>query len=146
MKVAGGALLHCTGCFPALSWQADGATFSDNFRILDLASYDGIIGLDWLGKYSPMVTHWEQGWIAIQHDGRQVVLHGETADQCTHALVELQLMQEQTKEQQSVPAEVQMVLDKFQTVFEAPTGLTPRRQYGHHIPLIPGARPVSVRP
>lgn len=41
--------------------------------------------------------------------------------------------------------EVQALLDKFESVFTVPTGLPPRRQYDHHIPLIPGARPVPVR-
>jgi hypothetical protein len=60
VKVARGAILECTTHFPALQWSADGAEFSDRFKVLALASYDGIIGLDWLGKYSPMTTHWEQ--------------------------------------------------------------------------------------
>lgn len=61
VKVAGGAILQSTDYFPSLQWDADRATFSDTFKVLDLASYDGIIGLEWLGKYNPMVTHWEQG-------------------------------------------------------------------------------------
>ena len=65
VQVAGGAILQCTSSFSALNWSADGAQFTDTFRVLDLASYDGIVGLDWLGKYSPMVTHWEQGWLAF---------------------------------------------------------------------------------
>jgi hypothetical protein len=89
VKVAGGSILQCTTHFPSLQWSADGAEFSDPFKVLELASYDGIIGLDWLGKYSPMTTHWEQGWLSIQQGGRQVVLHGELETNCTHALVEI---------------------------------------------------------
>jgi hypothetical protein len=102
MKVAGGAILQCTTHFPSLQWSADGAEFSDTFKVLDLASYDGIIGLDWLGKYSQMTTHWEQGWLSIQQGGRQVVLHGELETNCTNALVEIQLLHEQLTE--SAPA------------------------------------------
>lgn len=45
-----------------------------------------------------------------------------------------------------VAPDMQVILDEFASVFEAPTGLPPRRAHDHHIPLIPGARPVSVRP
>jgi len=38
------------------------------------------------------------------------------------------------------------LLDHFSSVFETPSGLPPRRQYDHQIPLLPGARPVSMRP
>jgi hypothetical protein len=37
-------------------------------------------------------------------------------------------------------------LDHFSSVFDEPTYLPPRRQYDHRIPLIPGAKPVSLRP
>lgn len=61
-------------------------------------------------------------------------------------MVELQLLQESDKEQHQIPAEVQAILEQYGKVFEAPTGLPPWLQYDHQIPLIPGARPVSVRP
>jgi len=146
VKVAGGAILKSKQYFPSLLWEADGARFTDTFKVLELASYDGIIGLDWLGKYSPMLTHWEQGWIAIQHEGRQIVLHGDVHVQCTHALVELHLIQEHERPEKVIPVEIQEILDEFASVFAAPSGLPPRRRYDHHIPLIPGARPVSIRP
>ena len=68
VKVAGGALLHCTEYFPHLEWTAADTVFTDQFCILSLGGYDGIIGHDWLVKYSPMTTHWEQGWISFLKD------------------------------------------------------------------------------
>jgi hypothetical protein len=146
VKVAGGAILQCTTHFPSLQWSADGAEFSDPFKVLDLASYDGIIGLDWLGKYSPMTTHWEQGWLSIQQGGRQVVLHGELEPNCTHALVEIQMVHEQPTAPIPVSPAVQSILEKYAEVFKAPTGLPPQRLYDHKTPLVPGAQPISVRP
>jgi hypothetical protein len=95
VKVDGGAILQTTHYFPQLQWEADGAQFHDTFKVIDLASYDGIIGLDWLGKYSPMTTHWEEGWIAFQHEGRQFVLRSDQPIQCTHALVQISTLQEE---------------------------------------------------
>jgi hypothetical protein len=46
VKVAGGAVLPCFEYFPALTWTAQGTDFQDDFKILELGSYDGIIGLD----------------------------------------------------------------------------------------------------
>jgi hypothetical protein len=58
VKVAGGVLLPSDEFLLALQWTTEGHTFIDSFRILPLGSYDGIIGLDWLAKFSPMTTHW----------------------------------------------------------------------------------------
>jgi hypothetical protein len=107
VQVAGGSVLQCVAHFPLLAWEADGALFHDTFKVLQLASYDGIIGMDWLSKYSPMVTHWEQGWLAIQYEGRQVVLQGDQQQFITHAMVELQLLQEADQLKQVLPSEIQ---------------------------------------
>lgn len=42
--------------------------------------------------------------------------------------------------------DIQPLLDQFSPVFTAPEGLPPRRSYDHTIPLMPGARPVTIRP
>jgi len=43
------------------------------------------MGLDWLAQYSPMITHWGQHWIALQHGNELVVLHGEEGSSTIHA-------------------------------------------------------------
>lgn len=58
VQIASGSLLECLDFFPQLEWTADGTIFADTFRVLALGIYDGIVGLDWLSKYSPMTTHW----------------------------------------------------------------------------------------
>jgi hypothetical protein len=68
VQVAGGEVLHSTNFFPPLTWSLDGHYFTDNFRIISLNSYDGIVGHDWLAKLSPMITHSSQHWLAIVRD------------------------------------------------------------------------------
>jgi hypothetical protein len=76
-----------------------------------------------------------------------VVLHGGEGPEITHALVELHLLQTLSEAKQATHSqEVQQLLNEFAIVFQEPSGLPPSRQYDHHIPLIPGARPVSMRP
>jgi hypothetical protein len=90
-----------------------------------------------------MLTHWSQHWLAMMKEEQLIVLHGEGTAGVTHALIELHVIQdtaESTAAQHS-PG-IQALLDKFSDVFDTPTGLLPRRQYDHQIPLIPGARPV----
>lgn len=147
VQVAGGKILTSTEFFPELQWTSHGYDFVGMFRILPLNSYDGIIGHDWLAKHSPMLTHWSQHWLAFEREGQLVVLHGEEAPQITHDMIELHVVQvaEQEPEQQH-NSEIQSLLDHFSEVFATPTGLPPTRQYDHQIPLIPGARPVSMRP
>jgi hypothetical protein len=93
-----------------------------------------------------MLTHWSQNWLAIVRQDQLIVLYGDGATGVTHALVELHLVQDINSETVSHSPGVQRLLDKFAFVFATPSGLPPRRQYDHQIPLVPGARPVSMRP
>lgn len=52
----------------------------------------------------------------------------------------------QVTEQTPVPQDMQLILDKYGNVSANPKGLPPIRNYDHTIPLIPGARPISMRP
>jgi hypothetical protein len=47
--------------------------------VLRLQNYDGIIGLNWLAKHSPMVTHWAQQWLDFSRGEKLIVMHGEGA-------------------------------------------------------------------
>jgi hypothetical protein len=58
--VAGGKILNYDEGFSELQWSSEGYQFSESFHILNLQNYDGILGLDWLAKHSPMLSHWAQ--------------------------------------------------------------------------------------
>lgn len=49
-------------------------------------------------------------------------------------------------DQDQLPAAISNLLAEFQVVFSTPTSLPPSRDCDHTIPLIPGTRPVNVRP
>jgi hypothetical protein len=52
----------------------------------------------------------------------------------------------QPQESDHIPKVIQFLLITYQVVFEDPTGLPPRRQCDHKIPLIQGASPVQAGP
>ena len=114
--------------FPELQWSVDSAVFTDDFKVLALGSYDGILGWDWLAKHSPMLTDWKQGWLAVKHQGKTVVLQGADNNSGVHGVLLLQLMQEsKVSEPEEKLPEVKGLLAKFSAVFATPTGLPPRR-------------------
>lgn len=61
-------------------------------------------------------------------------------------MLSLCLIQPDKVDEPPLSAEVQELLQSFQTVFSEPEGLPPRRAVSHAIPLIEGARPVQIRP
>ena len=47
---------------------------------------------------------------------------------------------------ESIPVEVQAIVDEFAVLFATPNELPPRCVCDHSIPVIPGAQPVNIRP
>jgi hypothetical protein len=59
MKVARGGVLHYSRFLSQLPWSIDHCSFTSDFRVLDLQSFDVIVSMDWLLAFSPMHIHWE---------------------------------------------------------------------------------------
>ena len=166
VRVANGGVMRCDQELPACPWQTHGVTFDTNLKVLPLGCYDVILGIDWLAQHSPMKVHWLEKTMDFDYKGDTVHLQGARANisQChqlsSDELTELlqrsgvaRMVQLYAAEQGEpiitevpVPAEVEALISEFGHLFEEPKGLPPQRSFDHTIPLLPGAKPVNVRP
>ena len=166
VRVANGGVMHCNRELPACSWRTQGVTFHTDLKVLPLGCYDVILGIDWLSQHSPMNVHWKEKTMQFEYDGKQVHLAGAQADttQCQQLsgedlerllqrsgvarVIHLCVMASEGVKatELPVPTAVTDLLREFQHLFEEPRGLPPRRAFDHAIPLLPGAKPVNVRP
>lgn len=83
------------------------------------------------------------------YNGSSVLLQGVLPDLPVELVVQLcffSLSGEQQTELSLLPTEVQALVDQFAELFAEPSSLPPSRACDHEIPLIPGARPVNIRP
>lgn len=162
VQIADGGQLNCCKVIPNCDWWIQGQHFSSNFRLLPLGNYDVILGMDWLEQFSPMQIEWNHKWLEFFHQGKMIRLQGVTSQisQCSAisgeqlqgmtkkgsvlCLVQLQAVQPSSLPE--VPDVVQPLLQEFSGVFAEPTGLPPKRTCDHHIPLVPNAKPISLRP
>jgi hypothetical protein len=76
VKVADGNSICCSSELNAAEWSVQGIRFHSNLRVILLASYDMIAGMDWLQAFSPMKVDWADKWISIPYGSRHVRLHG----------------------------------------------------------------------
>lgn len=163
VKIADGATMTCSKELVGCEWWCQGVTFKTNLKVLPLGGYDVIIGMDWLQSHNPMGIDWKDKRLAFWDQGKLVQLKGlqveaivckevEPGELLTilqqagiTGMVQIQCMEEVDTEE-SIPSEIDQVLNKFPGVFAEPTELPPPRAFDHAIPLIPGAKPVNLRP
>lgn len=146
VKVAGGGIFLCTQFIPQCQWTCGQTTFCSSFKVLPLQGYDGIVGMDWLSTHSPQLVDWQQKWLAFPYQGKWVCLHGNVPSEFACAVIEVHMLSNNATEHGAFPPEIQKILDTFVTVFSEPSGLPPKREVTHSIPLVEGARPVQIRP
>jgi hypothetical protein len=86
---------------------------------------------------------------------QQSQLHQLKQMQQTHAIAEcftVQLLHNETGPEEikglsdDVEPEIAMLLETYKGVFQTPSGLPPPREENHAIPLLPGSKPVKVKP
>jgi hypothetical protein len=96
-----------------------------------------------------MKVHWKDKWLEIPYHGQTIVLRGEAPPPADQVLLQICFATDDGPIESSVsllPEEIQSLVSQFSLLFEEPSSLPPSRPCDHVIPLIPGARPVNVRP
>lgn len=162
VKVASGEVLICDKQLPDYAWWLQGRCYRTNFKLLSLPGYDAILGIDWLQGLGVMRIIWVQKWLEYEINGSPVRIQGvmPKVDACPlisgdklmglckmGALMHLfQITSETDIHKPEIPIMIQEVMNEFNSVFEEPQGLPPRRRCDHSIPLIPGSKPVNLRP
>ena len=122
-----------------------------------------VLGMDWPERFSPIWIHWKRKLLRFTHAGQRISLKGikDKLSTC-HKLKArklkgllrkggvaqmIHLCQTQPNPPtESIPAPIQTLVDSHAHLFKAPDSLPPTRAFDHHIPLIPGVKPVNIKP
>ncbi|XP_027118691.1 uncharacterized protein [Coffea arabica] len=152
--------LYC----PNVTWSIQGYNFSFPLVIMELGTWDMILGLDWMVQYSPITFDFKQLMIKLSEEDGEMVLKG-AAEQPSIKLVRgkaiKKFMQQKHRtlasicsvpedsnsdDVNSLPSEISELLHQFSDIFAEPTQLPPKRAHDYTIPLKPGAQPFKLIP
>lgn len=145
------------------TWWAQGHTFIHSVRILPISCFDLVLGMNWLKKHSPMWIHWKRKLLRFSYEGARISLKGikDSTSSCIKIktkklkglvkkwgvaqVVHLCLVST-TCSAVNIPPEIQQLVEQNSELFQDPQILPPSREFDHKIPLIPGVKPVNVKP
>ncbi|XP_043724096.1 uncharacterized protein LOC122671070 [Telopea speciosissima] len=160
--VGNGEFLLCTQRCKSVPLLLQGHFFTLDLFILPLEGADIVLGIQWLELLGPILTDYKMLTMEFEWEGVKVQLKGEPCINgdplprkqlhqlyCTKgiaSLYHLKISVDSPPSSAHLPSEVQSLLQKFDSVFSSPTELPPHREFDHQIHLLPGSKPVTVRP
>jgi len=162
VELANGTTLITDKMVPSLEWWSNGHTLVTDMKVLDLPTYDAILGYDWLSSNSPMTCDWANKAIQFNSNGQLINLCGLSSNTATVQEISMDTLSKWMQGNvvwslavlepiaPDVPPshspQVEQVLQQYQTVFTDPKALPPSRAHDHHIPLLPNTTPMNSRP
>ena len=164
VMVGSGDSIECMGKCKNLPIMIQGHLFTVEAYVLDLKGADIVLGVQWMMKLGEIRTNYQHLTMQFEWNGTNVKLQGErllkpralnekalqkmVASDAVASFFHLRVLEEDMNsvEYQLQPTEVQEILNRFSKIFEEPRELPPCRTVDHHIHLLVGAEPVSVRP
>lgn len=119
-------------------------------------------------KLGTVLFYYTNLWMEFDFNGQRIRLHGLTQPQFTQIraatltksdtdlmqMYQLTVEPIQSQHDQQfgsdapncIATQLRSLLQEFQDIFAAPTGLPPVKDHDHHIPLLPRVPPVNVKP
>nr|XP_027071740.1 uncharacterized protein LOC113696535 [Coffea arabica] len=161
VTLANGTDITSGAACPKVAWRIQDYQFQFDMKIMELGSWDIILGVDWMCQFSPITFDFHTLSIALSDRGQLLHLQGfinqptmelmrgrdlrsfiqEKKRSCAH------LQANSTKDlQKDISELVEQVLQQFSQIFATPTGLPPERELDHQITLKPGAEPFKLKP
>jgi hypothetical protein len=148
VAVSNGEKVLCQQQFLQAAWEIQGCKFTSDLKILPLQHYDLIVGYDWLDKFSPMRVHRGAKWMAIPYGDSTMVLQGILSKLRAGEVIQVYQLQVpgvvKEADISGVPVEIRDLLTEYSVIFASKIEFPPQWDCCHTIPLIPGARPVSI--
>lgn len=168
--VGNGATLLCTHVAKNTQLEMQSSIFPVDLHILPIHGPDVILGMDWLESQGKVAADFAGKTLEFKHGGSmitlkglfpaprrislQTLLSGSPAPDTLKIFEVLLLQPEQpaavnvAREEfpAGLPWAVSKVLDKFHGVFSLPERMPPKRPFDHRVHLLPGTKPINVRP
>lgn len=170
MYVGNGASLLCSLVARSTKLFVQECKFLIDLHILDIHGPDVILGMAWLESLGIISADFVGKTLKFMLEGQPSVIHGMPPSPrriSLHSLALLtshstannfyEIVQLEPDQPASVcsldiafpvdtPAEILAVLEQFTSIFQIPTGMSPRRVFDHHIHLLPHTKQVNMRP
>ena len=165
VSVANGNVMSSLYVCKNFTWEFHGISYTSDVMILPLGGCKMVLGIQWLSTLGWVRCDFKNLIMEYNYNGRKIVLRGthqttlkwmqgktksngraispelSAITVCDYASTLLQL-----ESKVGCSEEIQQVLSEYESVFDVPKELPPKRAHDHKIPLVPNTPHVIIRP
>lgn len=145
--------LSTKGVIRLVTMQMQGYKFQHDYRLLTVAGYDLVLGVDWLETLRLVGWNFQHKTMEFTVDGVNHRIVGATGSlqsttQVCHIMASIQdgWHSKNNSESAPLPKPLQRLINTYVELFTDSTSLPPTRNVDHKITLMAGTTPVLVRP
>lgn len=152
-----GVYLQCDRKCKGVKLKIQGHEFLTDLYVLEIKGSDVVLGVQWLIELDTIKTNYKDLWMRFNYGGKEIEIQGENllgpnplkSKSLNKMLVSYSIsgfyhMQVMTdlgsSERSSTPEPINLLIQRFQRIFEEPKSLPPAREVDHRIPI------ESIRP
>ncbi|KAF7812849.1 Ty3/gypsy retrotransposon protein [Senna tora] len=163
VQTGSGAYLECKNLCADMELIIQNHVFMVDLFVLDLKGSDVVLGVQWLAGLGDIVINHKELRMSFQWGDGNVKIQGESLlipepingkgikrlaiENTLTCLFSLQKVVElEGGKGAELPGKISQLLNQYSVVFEEPKQLPPAREIDHKIGLLPGTKPVSIRP
>lgn len=165
VSIGDGRVLTGQGKCSGVELDIQGVKINEEYLLFDLGTIDVVLGYTWLAKLGETRINWGLHIMRFQVSDKWVAICGDPSllkekvslnsmeklveKEEVGYLLELQALFEATPgsdKTQKPSREVSKLLKEFESVFNMPPGLPPKRNREHAITLQAGTSPINIRP
>lgn len=160
--VGSGQRLRCKGVVQQVPLIIQECKLTFDLYVLSLHGADVVLRASWLSTLGRVVTNYREHIFQFSYQGttnnwkgleppstKPIQLHSLRRDTTTDAISMyycLQIVSTVPTQDEQVNPTLQAILESFVDIFQKPQGLPPSRAHDHAMHLVPGTKPVNVRP
>ncbi|KAJ8752156.1 hypothetical protein K2173_003764 [Erythroxylum novogranatense] len=157
VMVANRDQITCQGMCQGVSLTIQGYRTTADFFVLPSAACPIVLGVQWMATLGPIQTDYKTLTMTIKDHDKSIIFQGMrqgeakplSRKECNlhYGTIFLLQVHEATHQLQGqIHPQIQKLLVSYSQVFKQPQQLPPISHQDHHIPLLEGSKPVSVRP
>jgi hypothetical protein len=160
IKLGDGSRVQAKGACQGMEIEIGGVQLAINAQLFDLGGVDVVLGVEWLSTLGDTIMNWRKHTMSFWYNKEWITFQGlndsmETLNSILSSTSRggkrwLRRMRGGVGEEDFLNTgqqrELEVLLSKYENIFQEPKGLPPRRKNEHMINLKEGHEAVNVRP